>query len=119
MLKLKVISDFRDRDNVECIHRKGETLSLSDLDRVNDMVGRKLCVIVSVETPTQEAAPQPKETVSFQGTSYEINVIKDALAAIGVTVATNAKAKGVENALSKLTDEQTQALSETLKKEEE
>ena len=46
-------------------------------------------------------------------------MIKEALAAIGVTVAANAKAKGVENALSKLTDEQTQALSETLKKEEE
>ena len=118
MLKLKVISDFRDRDNVECIHRKGETLSLSDLDRVNDMVSRKICVIVSVETPSVEA-PQPKEEVSFQGTRYEINEIKDALAAIGVTVAANAKAKGVENALSKLTDEQTQALSETLKKEEE
>ena len=46
-------------------------------------------------------------------------MIKDALAAIGVSVAPNAKAKGVENALSKLTDEQTNALSETLKTEEE
>lgn len=119
MLKLKVVTDFRDRDNIEHIHRKGDVLTLSDLNRVNDMVSRKLCVIISVETPTPSEAPQPKEEVSFQGTSYEINVIKDALAAIGVTVAANAKAKGVENALSKLTDEQTQALSETLKKEEE
>lgn len=118
MLKLKVLQDFRDRNDVEHIHHKGEVLTLDDLDRVNDMVSRKICVIVSVETPSVEA-PQPKEKVSFQGTSYEINVIKDALAAIGVTVAANAKAKGVENALSKLTDEQTQALSETLKKEEE
>lgn len=118
MLKLKVIQDFRDRDNVEHIHHKGDVLSLSDLDRVNDMVSRKLCVIVSVETPTVEA-PQPKEAVIFQGTNYEINVIKEALAAIGVSVAPNAKAKGVENALSKLTDEQTNALSETLKAEEE
>lgn len=118
MLKLKVIQDFRDRDNVEHIHHKGDVLTLSDLDRVNDMVSRKLCKIVSVEIPTVEA-PQPNETVAFQGTSYEINVIKDALAAIGVTVAANAKAKGVENALSKLTDEQANALSETLKKEEE
>lgn len=118
MLKLKVLQDFRDRNDVEHIHHKGEVLTLDDLDRVNDMVSRKICVIVSVETPSVEA-PKPKEEVSFQGTSYEINVIKDALAAIGVTVATNAKAKGVENALSKLTDEQTQALSETLKKEEE
>ena len=117
MLKLKVISDFRDRDNVECIHRKGETLSLSDLDRVNDMVGRKLCVIISVETPTPSEAPQSKEMVSFQGTSYEINVIKEALAAIGVSVAANAKAKGVENALSKLTEEQTQALNDALTQE--
>lgn len=118
MLKLKVLQDFRDRNDVEHIHHKGEVLTLDDLDRVNDMVSRKICVIVSVETPSVKA-PQPKEEVSFQGTSYEINVIKDALAAIGVTVAANAKAKGVENALSKLTDEQTQALSETLKKEEE
>lgn len=118
MLKLKVLQDFRDRNDVEHIHHKGEVLTLDDLDRVNDMVSRKICVIVSVETPSVEA-PQPKGEVSFQGTSYEINVIKDALAAIGVTVAANAKAKGVENALSKLTDEQTQALSETLKKEEE
>lgn len=112
MLKLKVVTDFRDRDNVEHIHRKGDVLTLSDLNRVNDMVSRKLCVIVSVETPTPSEAPQAKVMVSFQGASYEINVIKEALAAIGVSVAANAKAKGVENALSKLTEEQTQALNE-------
>lgn len=114
MLKLKVVTDFRDRDNIEHIHRKGDVLTLSDLNRVNDMVSRKLCVIISVETPTPFEAPQSKEMVSFQGTSYEINVIKEALAAIGVSVAANAKAKGVENALSKLTEEQTQALNDAL-----
>lgn len=117
MLKLKVIQDFRDRDNVEHIHHPGDVLTLSDLNRVNDMVSRKLCVIVSVETETVEA-PQPKETVSFQGASYEINVIKEALAAIGVNVAANAKAKGVENALSKLTEDQIVELSGKLKTEE-
>lgn len=117
MLKLKVIQDFRDRDNVEHIHHSGDVLTLSDLNRVNDMVSRKLCVIVSVETETVEA-PQPKETVSFQGASYEINVIKEALAAIGVNVAANAKAKGVENALSKLTEDQIVELSGKLKTEE-
>ncbi|PWB01645.1 hypothetical protein C5O23_08825 [Duncaniella muris] len=117
MLKLKVVTDFRDRDNIEHIHRKGDVLTLSDLNRVNDMVSRKLCVIISVETPTPSEAPQSKEMVSFQGTSYEINVIKEALAAIGVSVAANAKAKGVENALSKLTEEQTQALNDALTQE--
>lgn len=117
MLKLKVVTDFRDRDNIEHIHRKGDVLTLSDLNRVNDMVSRKLCVIISVETPTPSEAPRSKEMVSFQGASYEINVIKEALAAIGVSVAANAKAKGVENALSKLTEEQTQALNDALTQE--
>nr|DAF67746.1 MAG TPA: hypothetical protein [Caudoviricetes sp.] len=118
MLKLKVIQDFRDRNNVEHIHHKGDMLTLEDLNRVNDMVSRKLCVIVSVEN-TQVEDPKSKETVDFQGNSYEINVIKDAMGAIGVSVASNAKAKGVENALSKLTDDQINALSKTLNKEEE
>lgn len=117
MLKLKVVTVFRDRDNIEHIHRKGDVLTLSDLNRVNDMVSRKLCVIISVETPTPSEAPQSKEMVSFQGTSYEINVIKEALAAIGVSVAANAKSKGVENALSKLTEEQNQALNDALTQE--
>lgn len=44
---LKVIKDFRDKDKLSHIHREGESLSVDDLARINDLVRRGLCVIVS------------------------------------------------------------------------
>lgn len=48
---LKVIKDFRDKDKLSLIHREGESLSVNDLARINDLVRRGLCVIVSCDSP--------------------------------------------------------------------
>lgn len=117
MFTLKVITPFRDRNNVEHIYRKGEVLHMGDLDRVNDLVGCKLCVITGVEPTQAETSPLKEvaaEKVDFQGSSFDLDVIKGALATIGVSVAANAKVKGVENALSKLSEDQIQALTAAL-----
>lgn len=50
---LKVIKDFRDKDKLSHIHREGESLSVDDLARINDLVRRGLCVIVSCDSPKQ------------------------------------------------------------------
>lgn len=50
---LKVIKDFRDKDKLSHIHREGESLSVDDLGRINDLVRRGLCVIVSCDSPKQ------------------------------------------------------------------
>ena len=48
---------------------------------------------------------------------FEVEAVKTALAAIGVSVAKNAGVTGVTKKLSELTEEQTKALSENLCKE--
>ena len=43
MVTLKVLKKFQDKDNKEKIYQVGETLSTSDLDRVNNLVSRGIC----------------------------------------------------------------------------
>ena len=48
MVTLKVLKKFQDKDNKEKIYQVGETLSTSDLDRVNDLVSRGICSISAI-----------------------------------------------------------------------
>lgn len=65
---LKVIKDFRDKDKLSHIHREGESLSVDDLARINDLVRRGLCVIVSCDSPKQGKADVDSEDDKAAGT---------------------------------------------------
>lgn len=63
---LKVIKDFRDKDKLSHIHREGESLSVDDLARINDLVRRGLCVIVSCDSPKQGKSKTKKADVDSE-----------------------------------------------------
>lgn len=119
-MKLRVIKPFNGKAEGKTLCA-GEIIQSNDVERINALVGRGFCVIVALDdTPTApETAPTiPVEVVSdhveFQGKRYHIETIKAALGVIGVRVAHNAKEKAVNTALSALSDEQAQTLSEKL-----
>lgn len=111
MVTLKVLKKFQDKDNKEKIYQVGETLSTSDLDRVNDLVSRGICSISAIK---EEKKP---EKVSLFDKEFEIGAVKGALAEIGVSINKNAGVQAITNKLGELTEEQNKALSEILCKE--
>ena len=54
MVTLKVLKKFQDKDNKEKIYQVGETLSTSDLDRVNNLVSRGICSISAIKEANKE-----------------------------------------------------------------
>lgn len=111
MMELKALKSFRDKTNPEKTYKVGETLGTDDLDRVNDLVSRGICVIVSVGNA------DGSDMIKLFEKEFEVEAVKTALAAIGVSVAKNAGVTGVTKKLSELTEEQTKALSENICKE--
>lgn len=123
-MKLKVIKPFNGKAEGKTLC-PGEFIQSNDVERINALVGRGFCVIVALDDApaASETAPTiPVEVVSdhveFQGKRYHIETIKAALGIMGIRVAHNAKEKAVSNALSALTDEQAQTLSEMLNNNE-
>jgi hypothetical protein len=123
-MKLKVIKPFNGKAEGKTLC-PGEVIQSNDVERINALVGRGFCVIVALDDvpAAHETAPTiPVEVVSdyveFQGKRYHIDTVKAALGIIGVRVAHNAKEKAVGNALSALTEEQAQTLSEMLNNNE-
>lgn len=117
-MELRVIKKFNGKAEGKTLC-PGDVIQSNDVERINALVGRGYCVIVSLDNSTAPTAPNtPGEVtndyVEFQGKSYNIETVKDALGIIGVRVAHNAKEKAVNNALSTLTDEQVQTLVEAL-----
>lgn len=119
-MELKVIKKFNGKAEGKTLC-PGDVIQSNDVDRINALIGRGFCVIIALDNSEPVIANAPKlsdevveETVSFQGEKYHIDTIKAALGVIGVKVAHNAKRKAVNNALSTLNDEQTQALNEAL-----
>lgn len=114
MFELKTLKAFRDKNNPEKNYKVGETLITDEIDRVNDLVARGMCVISSVgeKHPVDNGS---KITVFEK--EFEVEAVKVALASIGVTVAKNAGVTGVTKKLSELTEEQSKALSEILCKD--
>lgn len=62
MVTLKVLKKFQDKDNKEKIYQVGETLSTSDLDRVNDLVSRGICSISAIKEANKEEKKPEKLT---------------------------------------------------------
>ena len=110
MVTLKVLKKFQDKDNKEKIYQVGETLSTSDLDRVNNLVSRGICSISAIKEAN-------KEKISLFDKEFEIGAVKGALAEIGVSINKNAGVQAITNKLGELTEEQNKALSEILCKE--
>lgn len=102
---------FRDKTNRSKIYNVGETLEVSDLDRVNDLVSRGICVITAINEDDKS------EVVNVSGKDYALLDVKNALEAIGSPVAQNAGVKGVSNAVAKLNEEHIESLVVELEKE--
>lgn len=112
LFTIAVIAQFLDKDNPGKKFVPGDTLETADVDRVNNIVRKGFGVIKSVAAKAEEA-PAPK-AVSVLGTEYDLAKVKEALKAIGVNVAANAGLDKVQQAVTDLTDEQVNALSEKL-----
>ena len=106
---------FRDKTNRSKIYNVGETLEVSDLDRVNDLVSRGICVITAINE--EKKREDKSEVVNVSGKDYALLNVKTALEAIGSPVAQNAGVKGVSNAVAKLNEEQVESLVVELEKE--
>lgn len=111
-MELKAVKRFKDK-NSQKRYEVGEAIIVEDLDRINDLVSRGICIITAVETQTDE---DPTKIKLFEK-EFEPKEVKEALKTIGVTVAANAKAETVEKKVSELTEEQTEAIKAILCKE--
>lgn len=108
-MELRVKKAFKDKHDTSKAYKVGDTLHTDELNRVNDLVARGLCVITSVGSNLSEK-------VTFQDNEYDLNVVKDALESINAPVAKNAGVKGVTKAIGALSDESVTALKEVLEK---
>ncbi len=113
-MKLKVIKEFNGKAEGKLL-KPNDVIETVDVDRINTLVKRGFCEILSLENAP---AGDSGKVVEFQGKEYDLEKVKAALAAINAPVAANAAVKGVTNALAKLTEDQAAALAETLKEEE-
>ena len=115
-MELKVIKPFRDKENHEKIYKVDEVLNVEELDRVNDLVSRGLCVITALGSENS-GSDDDKDKVKLFDKEFDLKAVKDAIIAIGVSIAPNAGIAGVSKKITELTDEQTKAIKEILCKE--
>lgn len=117
---LIALAVFKDKITNKII-QPGESLQTDDLSRVNDLVKRGLCKIVSVENPTlsepgagDKSGNAAAGLVEFQGAQFSVDDVKAALSEIGAGVNANAGVNGVSKKLATLTEEQIAQLQEKL-----
>lgn len=116
-MELKVIKSFNGKEEGKTLC-PGDVIQSDDVERINALVGRGFCVIVSLDDTTSNA-PMPVDLIAdsyveFRDKRYHIETVKVALSVIGVRVAHNAKERAVNNTIAALTDEQAEALAEAL-----
>lgn len=111
-MELKALKPFRDKVDRDKKYQVNDTLTVDDLDRVNDLVSRGLCVITAIggEDPGSDK-------VKLFDKEFELKDVKDALIAVGISVANNAGMTSINKKLSELTEEQTTAIKGILCKE--
>ena len=127
-VKLVVLNPFRSVTDHKTVHSKGDTVKITDIKRVNDMVKRGFAEIVSIEDATdegtkadgaaadggnQQKAGDPGK-VAFGGNDYDPQTIKEALVAIGVPCAPNAGVKSLTSKVAELTEDQKAELTKKL-----
>lgn len=69
LMELAVKKAFIDKNDKGKIYKVGETLHTDELNRVNDLVARGICVIKSLES-------KQAEKVTFQDNEYDLNVVR-------------------------------------------
>ena len=115
-MELKVIKPFHGKVE-DKVMDKGELIHSADVERINALVSGGFCAIVSLSDAPNENdnnanddnAPKDdanitKDSVVFNGTSYQLETLKEGLALIGVSLASNVKERGVSNALGKFVE---------------
>lgn len=111
-MKLKVLKPFRDIVDKDKRHQVNDTLVVDDLNRVNDLVSRGICIIVDLNNDEDAG-----DKVKIFDKEFDMTEAKEALLAIGITVAHNAGVTSISKKLTELTDEQNSALKEILLKD--
>ena len=111
-VKLKVLVPFTDKNDHTVRYRKVDTVAFDDIDRVNDLVVRKVCRLAAIEN--NEPAAATADGIAIGDKSYPVAAVKVALEAIGVTVSKNAGIPAVSKAVAGLTDDELAKLAETL-----
>ncbi len=116
-MELKVIKSFNGKVEGKTLN-PGDVIQCDDLERINALVGRGYCTIISLDDTTSNA-PMPVDLIAdsyveFRDKRYHIETVKVALGVIGVRLAHNAKERAVNNAIAALTDEQSEALAAKL-----
>lgn len=86
--KLKVLVPFTDKNDRTVHYKEGDTVSFDDIERVNDLVARKICRLVFIEDDVPAATTA--DGIVIGDKSYPLAAVKVALEAIGVTVSKNA-----------------------------
>lgn len=116
-VKLEVLVPFTDKNDRTVHYKEGDTVSFDDIERVNDLVARKICRLVFIEDDVPAATTA--DGIVIGDKSYPLAAVKVALEAIGVTVSKNAGIPAVGKAVAGLTDDERAKLAETLTASEE
>lgn len=118
--KLKVLVPFTDKNDRTVRYKEGDTVSFDDIERVNDLIARKVCRLEAFEAFEAEKPEAPAaDGIVIGDKSYPLAAVKVALEAIGVTVSKNAGVPAVGKAVAGLTDDERAKLAETLTASEE
>ena len=121
-MRLEVIRKFIGKEEGKVL-LPGAIVNTIDVERINALVGRGYCKIVSLASESEGVPAAPEndgvDTLTIGGSEYAIPEVKEALNAIGVMVSPLAKEKGVMNVLGKLSEDEAKALLEKLNAPEE
>ena len=94
--KLKVLVPFTDKNDRTVHYKEGDTVSFDDIERVNDLVARKICRLVFIEDDVPAATTA--DGIVIGDKSYPLAAVK---------------------AVAGLTDDERAKLAETLTASEE
>lgn len=114
--KLKVLVPFTDKNDRTVRYKEGDTVVFDDIDRINDLVARKICRIVAFENDTPD---MPNNEIAVGDKTYPVAAVKVALEAIGAPVSNNAGVPAVTKAIAALDEEQVAAMTATLAAKDE
>ncbi len=112
-MELKVIKKFNGKEEGKTLC-PGDKIQCDDIDRINALVGRGYCIILSLDNAPMPVNVIADSYVEFRGNRHHIETVKVALGEIGVRVAHNAGVKAVTNAIANLTDQQSEELAKAL-----
>ena len=119
MFELKVLKPLTDKYDPEKNYKAGDTLLTDEIGRVNNLVSRGICEIVSIKTEAEKPGTDGSAKISLFEKEFDLEVVKNALNSIGVNVTKNTGLPGVTKKVSELTEEQNKALSDILCKDPE